>query len=63
MTYTINKTDGNELTKIPDGTLDTSTTALTLIGRNSTSFGESVNENFVKLLENFASTSLHFEQS
>lgn len=56
MTYTINKTDGNELTKIPDGTLDTSTTALTLIGRNSTSFGESVNENFVKLLENFAST-------
>ena len=56
MTYTINKTDGNELTKVPDGTLDTSTTALTLIGRNSTSFGESVNENFIKLLENFAST-------
>lgn len=56
MTYTINKTDGNELTKIPDGTLDVTSTALTLIGRNSVAFGESINENFVKLLENFAST-------
>lgn len=56
MTYTINKTDGNELTKIPDGTLDTTSTALTLIGRNSVGFGEAFNENFVKLLENFAST-------
>lgn len=56
MTYTINKTDGNELTKIPDGTLDSSSTALTLIGRNATGFGEAFNENFVKLLENFAST-------
>jgi len=56
MTYVINKTDGNEVTKIPDGILDTTSTALTLIGRNSTSFGEAINENFVKLLENFAST-------
>jgi hypothetical protein len=56
MTYTINKTDGNELTKVPDGTLDTTATALTLIGRNSVGFGEAFNENFVKLLENFAST-------
>lgn len=56
MTYTINKTDGNELTKIPDGTFDDSSTALTLIGRNVVSFGEALNENFVKLLENFAST-------
>lgn len=55
MTYTINKTDGNELTKIPDGTFDTNSTALTLIGRNVVSFGEALNENFVKLLENFAS--------
>ena len=55
MTYTINKTDGNELTKIPDGTFDTTSTALTLIGRNVVSFGEALNENFIKLLENFAS--------
>jgi hypothetical protein len=57
MTYRINKTDGNQLVDIPDGTFDTSSTSLTLIGKNVTSFGEAVNENLVKLLENFASTS------
>lgn len=55
MTYTINKTDGNELTKVPDGTFDNSSTSITLIGKNVTSFGETINENFVKMLENFAS--------
>lgn len=57
MTYKINKTDGNLLTEIPDGEFDTSASSLTLIGRNVTSFGETINENFVKLLENFASAS------
>lgn len=57
MTYRINKTDGNQLVDIPDGTFDTNTTSLTLIGRNVTSFGEALNENFIKLLENFASSS------
>jgi len=57
MTYRINKTDGNQLTDIPDGTFDTSTTSLTLIGKNVTAFGEAYNENLVKLLENFASSS------
>ena len=57
MTYRINKTDGNQLVDLPDGTFDTNTTSLTLIGRNVTSFGESMNENFIKLLENFASSS------
>lgn len=57
MTYRINKTDGNQLVDLPDGTFDTNTTSLTLIGRNVTSFGEAMNENFVKLLENFASSS------
>lgn len=55
MTYKINKTDGNLLTEIPDGEFDTASSSLTLIGRNVTSFGETINENFVKLLENFAS--------
>ncbi len=57
MTYRINKTDGNQLVDLPDGTFDTNTTSLTLIGRNVTSFGEALNENFIKLLENFASAS------
>ena len=54
MSYTLNKTDGTVLTELIDGTLDSSTTDLTLIGRNSIGFGEAVNENFIKLLENFA---------
>lgn len=55
MAYTINKTDGTVVTTIIDGTADQST-SLTLIGKNYTGFGESINENFVKLLENFSNT-------
>ena len=57
MTYKINTTNGNLLAEVPDGLLDTNSCSLTLIGKNSVNFGESVNENFVKLLENFASSS------
>jgi len=57
MSYIINKTDGSTLTEVVDGTIDQTTTDLTLVGKNATSYGELFNENFVKLLENFASTS------
>lgn len=57
MTYRINKTDGNLLTEIPDGVFDTGSTSLTLIGKNVTNFGEIFNENLIKLLENFSSSS------
>lgn len=55
MSYIVNKTDGSVLTTLNDGTTN-SDTGLTLIGRNYTSYGEIQNENFVRLLENFAST-------
>lgn len=55
MSYIVNKTDGSILTTLIDGTTN-SDTGLTLIGRNYTSYGEIQNENFVRLLENFAST-------
>lgn len=55
MAYTINKTSGAVLTTVADGTLD-NTTDITLIGKNYPGYGEILNENFVKLLENFAST-------
>jgi len=54
MSYSINKTDGSVLTEIVDGTLDQVSTDLTLFGKSSSSYGEFLNENFVKLLENFA---------
>ena len=55
MAYTINKTDGTVLTTVSDGTLDT-TTNLSLFGKNYAGYGEALNENQVKLLENFANT-------
>ena len=57
MAYTINKTDGTILATVADGQIDTLSSDLTLIGKNYSGFGESINENFVKLLENFSSTS------
>lgn len=53
MAYIINRFDGTQLTIVDDGVLDTST-PLGLIGRNYTGYGETQNENFVFLLENFA---------
>lgn len=57
MAVIINKTDGTVLTTLQDGAVDTSSTNLSLIGRLYRNYGELVNENFVKLLENFANSS------
>ena len=54
MSYIINKSDGSTLVEVADGDLNKNATNLTLIGKNSSNFGESLNENFIKLLENFA---------
>ena len=56
MAYTINKTDGTVVATITDGTVD-NTTSLTLFGKSYSGFGELLNENLVKLLENSSSTS------
>jgi len=60
MSYIITKTDGTVLTTtnmpngaLIDGTIDSST-GITLIGRNFPSYGQIQNDNFVRLLENFA---------
>jgi len=53
MSYVLNKTNGDVLTTLLDGTTNTDT-GLTLIGRNYPSYGEIQNENFIRLLENFA---------
>ena len=66
MSYTINKTDGStDIPGLSGGTLadgtrhlisDNGTYGITLIGRNSTNFGDAMNENFVHLLENFSNS-------
>ena len=55
MAYVINKFNGVQLVVLDDGTIDT-TTSLGLVGRNYVGYGETQNENFVFLLENFANT-------
>lgn len=57
MAYQINKTDGTIVSTVADGQVDQLSTDLTLIGKNYSGFGEALNENFIKLLENFSSTS------
>ena len=57
MSYKLNKTDGTLLIDLVDGSLDTTTTSIGLIGKNYSGFGETLNENMIKMLENFASTS------
>ena len=56
MAYTINKTDGSVVASITDGTVD-NTTSVQLFGKSFSGFGEGLNENLVRLLENSASTS------
>lgn len=56
MAYQINKTDGSIVSTVADGQVDTLSTDITLIGKNYSGFGEALNENFIKLLENFSST-------
>ena len=57
MAYKINNTFGTLLVTLADGTIDTTTTDLTLIGKGYAGFGEKLNENLIKLLENFNNTS------
>ena len=56
MAYKINNTFGTLLVTLADGTIDVATTDLTLIGKGYAGFGEKLNENLVKLLENFNNT-------
>jgi len=56
MAYTVNKTDGTTLIVLQDGTIDLASTDLALFGKGYAGFGERLNENFVKMLENFSNT-------
>lgn len=57
MSYVINNTRGQIVAIVPDGTINTAATPVTLVGRGVTSYGEYENENYVYLLENFANSS------
>jgi hypothetical protein len=54
MAYSITTTAGERLASIADGTVNTTATSLTLIGKNYAGYGLFLNENYIKLLENFS---------
>jgi hypothetical protein len=56
MAYTIIKSNGTVLTTIPDGTINTTSTSLGLVGKNFAGYGQTIDTNFVRQLENFASS-------
>ena len=58
MPYTINFTDvtNKGSVTVEDNDINV-TTSLSLVGRNTTSYGVEFNQNFLKLLENFANSS------
>lgn len=56
MTFYINYTNGANLAAISDGTINTSATSITLIGKNFPTYGQLLNQNLVSMLENFANT-------
>jgi hypothetical protein len=55
MPYTLKRTNGITLAIIPDGSIDAGTD-LIWVGKNYAGYGQTVNENFLKLLENFSNT-------
>ncbi len=54
MAYTIVRSNGTTLCTIPDGTINTQNSSLGLPGRNAPSYGQTLDTNFVRMLENFA---------
>jgi hypothetical protein len=56
MPYYINHTDGTSLVTVQDGSVDNTTTSLSLVGKNFPTYGQLLNQNLVNLLENFSSS-------
>lgn len=55
--YIINKSDGNIAATVNEGVVDTNYTDLYLVGKNYQAYGQLINTNFVRLLENFSDNS------
>lgn len=56
MAYTITLSNGTALPVVLDGVTDTTSTSITLIGKNYVGYGAFLNQNFAKLLENFSNS-------
>lgn len=56
MAYTVTTTAGVTIATVADGTVNTTATSITLIGKNYAGYGIFLNENYIKHLENFSNT-------
>lgn len=57
MSYTLKLTNGQILLTLADQQSDRVSTSLTMIGKNVNAYGTDLNDNFIRLMENFANTS------
>jgi hypothetical protein len=55
MSYTITLTNGSTFATIPDGTINTSS-SMTLVGKNYSGYGQFINDDIIRLLQNGANT-------
>ena len=55
MAYIINNAAGTVIATVADGTIDTTSTSLTILGKGFNNYGEIVAENWVKMIEHFSS--------
>jgi hypothetical protein len=55
MAYVIYKSNGAKLVSVDDGSVNSSACDITLVGKNYAAYGQLVNQNLVKMLENFSS--------
>ena len=55
MSYTITLTDGSTFATIADGTINTSS-SMTLVGKNYAGYGQFINDDIIRLLQNGANT-------
>ena len=56
MPYILYKSNGQKLVTVPDGSIESGTTDLTFVGKNYAGYGEILNQDLVKLLENFSNS-------
>lgn len=56
MSYTLKLTNGTILLTLPDQQSDNVSTSLTMIGKNVNAYGTDLNDNFIRLMENFSNS-------
>jgi hypothetical protein len=56
MAYVVYTSNGNFLTSIPTGIVNSSTTSLSLIGRDVIGYGQYYNQNLISMLTNFSNS-------